>query len=126
LYPFRESTFLCMAACSSEGGQYHAKTRVARSGEGEALTTAVAAVAAQWDSRASVLCQAGNVGAEFLRLETGDRQARSGGDGAYQGRGASGGLKARACRSVTGTGHRHGVDAFAYIHDLPQRLAHDP
>ena len=28
--------------------------------------------------------------------------------------------------SVTSTCHRHGVDAFAYIHDLLQRLAHDP
>jgi len=28
--------------------------------------------------------------------------------------------------SVTSTCHRHGVDAFAYLHDLLQRLAHDP
>ena len=28
--------------------------------------------------------------------------------------------------SVTSTCHRHKVDAFAYIHDLLQRLAHDP
>ena len=28
--------------------------------------------------------------------------------------------------SVTSTCHRHGVDAFAYVHDLLQRLAHDP
>jgi hypothetical protein len=28
--------------------------------------------------------------------------------------------------SVTSTCHRHRVDAFAYVHDLLQRLAHDP
>ena len=28
--------------------------------------------------------------------------------------------------SVTSTCHRHGIDPFAYIHDLLQRLAHDP
>jgi transposase len=28
--------------------------------------------------------------------------------------------------SVTSTCHRHGVDAFAYVRDLLQRLAHDP
>jgi transposase len=28
--------------------------------------------------------------------------------------------------SLTSTCHRHGVDAFAYVHDLLQRLAHDP
>jgi len=28
--------------------------------------------------------------------------------------------------SVTSTCHRHEIDAFAYIHDLLQRLAHDP
>ena len=28
--------------------------------------------------------------------------------------------------SVTSTCHRHRVDSFAYLHDLLQRLAHDP
>jgi hypothetical protein len=28
--------------------------------------------------------------------------------------------------SATSTCHRHGIDPFAYIHDLLQRLAHDP
>jgi len=28
--------------------------------------------------------------------------------------------------SVTSTCHRHRVDAFAYVHELLQRLAHDP
>lgn len=28
--------------------------------------------------------------------------------------------------SVTSSCHRHKVDAFAYLHDLLQRLAHDP
>ncbi len=28
--------------------------------------------------------------------------------------------------SVTSTCHRHGVDAFAYLRDLLERLAHDP
>ena len=28
--------------------------------------------------------------------------------------------------SVTSSCHRHQVDAFAYLHDLLQRLAHDP
>jgi transposase len=28
--------------------------------------------------------------------------------------------------SVTSSCHRHGVDVFAYLHDLLQRLAHDP
>ena len=28
--------------------------------------------------------------------------------------------------SVTSTCHRHKVDAFAYLHDILERLAHDP
>ena len=28
--------------------------------------------------------------------------------------------------SVTATCHRHHIDTFAYVHDLLQRLAHDP
>jgi hypothetical protein len=28
--------------------------------------------------------------------------------------------------SVTSSCHRHGVDGFAYLHDILQRLTHDP
>ena len=28
--------------------------------------------------------------------------------------------------TVTSSCHRHGVDVFAYLHDILQRLAHDP
>jgi transposase len=37
-----------------------------------------------------------------------------------------GGRTAAILFSVTSTCHRHHVDAFAYMHDLLQRLAHDP
>jgi transposase len=38
----------------------------------------------------------------------------------------AGGDTAAILFSVTSTCHRHRVDAFAYLHDLLQRLAHDP
>jgi transposase len=38
----------------------------------------------------------------------------------------TGGETAALLFSVTSTCHRHHVDAFAYLHDLLQRLAHDP
>ena len=38
----------------------------------------------------------------------------------------SGAQTAATLFSITSTCHRHGVDAFAYVHDLLQRLAHDP
>jgi transposase len=39
---------------------------------------------------------------------------------------SSGAETAAILFSVTSTCHRHGIDAFAYMHDLLQRLAHDP
>jgi transposase len=39
---------------------------------------------------------------------------------------SSGAETAAILFSITSTCHRHGVDAFAYMHDLLQRLAHDP
>jgi transposase len=39
---------------------------------------------------------------------------------------ATGARTAATLFSVTSTCHRHGVDAFAYLHDLLQRLARDP
>jgi hypothetical protein len=39
---------------------------------------------------------------------------------------ASGAQTAAILFSVTSTCHRHGVDAFAYLRDLLERLAHDP
>lgn len=39
---------------------------------------------------------------------------------------AAGARTAAILFSVTSTCHRHGVDAFAYVRDLLQRLAHDP
>jgi transposase len=38
----------------------------------------------------------------------------------------SGAQTAATLFSVTSTCHRHRVDVFAYIHDLLERLAHDP
>jgi transposase len=38
----------------------------------------------------------------------------------------TGGQTAATLFSVTSTCHRHGVDAFAYLRDLLERLAHDP
>jgi transposase len=39
---------------------------------------------------------------------------------------SSGAETAAILFSVTSTCHRHGIDAFAYLRDLLQRLAHDP
>jgi transposase len=39
---------------------------------------------------------------------------------------AAGAQTAATLFSVTSTCHRHGVDAFAYVQDLLERLAHDP
>jgi transposase len=39
---------------------------------------------------------------------------------------AKGAETAATLFTVTSSCHRHGVDAFAYLHDLLQRLAHDP
>jgi len=39
---------------------------------------------------------------------------------------ANGANTAAVLFSVTSTCHRHGVDAFAYLHDVLPRLAHDP
>jgi transposase len=39
---------------------------------------------------------------------------------------ANGAQTAATLFSVTSSCHRHGVDVFAYLHDILQRLAHDP
>src|SRR4029077_20569670 len=39
---------------------------------------------------------------------------------------ARGARTAATLFSVTSSCHRHGVDVFAYLHDILQRLAHDP
>jgi transposase len=39
---------------------------------------------------------------------------------------AKGAQTAATLFSVTSSCHRHGVDVFAYLHDVLQRLAHDP
>ena len=39
---------------------------------------------------------------------------------------AKGAATAAILFSATSTCHRHGVDAFAYVRDLLERLAHDP
>jgi len=39
---------------------------------------------------------------------------------------SNGGSTAAILFSMTSTCHRHGVDAFAYLRDILERLAHDP